>query len=124
MSANEINTFFIIVFIVLGVFLFVASMIGFLRFPDIYSRAHATSKSPTLGVMFILIAALLFFFQEHGLDARLILGILFILATSPIGSHFLIRASYYSGVSLWENSVRDDLKQVAAKMKSSTLNNE
>lgn len=107
----------IAILVLLGVFLSVASTIGFLRFPDIYSRIHATSKAATLGVMFILLGALVFFFQDHGLDARLILGILFILATSPIGGHFLIRAAYYSGVPLWEKSVRDDLKEVAIKNK-------
>ncbi len=74
--------------------------------------------------MFILLAALIFFFQEHGLDARLILGILFILSTSPIGGHFITRAAYYSGVPLWERSVRDDLKPVAAKAKRSATKNE
>lgn len=115
MSENEIINIIIAIFILLGVFLSVVSTFGLLRLPDIYSRTHATSKSATLGVMFLLLATLIFFYQDHGIDARLILGILFVLATSPIAGHFIARAAYYSGVPLWEKSVRDDLKDVVQK---------
>ena len=38
------------------------------------------------------------------------LGIVFVFITGPVAGHLNGRAAYRSGVSMWENSVHDDLK--------------
>lgn len=38
-------------FLVLGLFFFLAATVGFLRFPDFYTRMHATGKGETLGLL-------------------------------------------------------------------------
>lgn len=120
MTGNEIINSVVIVCVLLGTFLSLVTTIGLLRLPDIYTRSHAASKSATLGVMLILLGALLYFFKDYGLDARLILGILFVLITSPVAGHLITRAAYYSGVPLWDKSIRDDLKKVAKKRSSAS----
>ena len=45
----------VIFFVVTGIFFFFAATIGFLRFPDFYSRMHATGKGDTFGILLSLI---------------------------------------------------------------------
>lgn len=84
--------------------------VGLIRFPDVYSRMHAVTKSSTLGIICILVGSFIFFIAEHGIiSAKLLLGIFFVFLTAPIGAHMISRAAYMTGVPLWERSVRDDL---------------
>jgi multicomponent Na+:H+ antiporter subunit G len=97
--------------LIIGTFFMISSTIGILRFPDLYTRLHAASKSGTLGVASILIGAFLFFlFKENSVSGKLLLGIVFVLVTTPVSSHMLARAAYQIGVPMWEKSIQDDLK--------------
>lgn len=100
------------ILIVLGAVVGLISAFGLIRFPDFYLRSHAATKSATLGVLLILLGAFLYFllYMNH-VSWKLLLGILFVFLTSPIAGHLNGRAAHRSGVSLWEHSVRDDLKQ-------------
>src|SRR5690625_7202636 len=89
----------IILLLLIGTFFIVSSSIGIIRFPDVYTRLHAATKSPTLGVMSILIATFLFLYGAKGIvSGKLLLAILFIVLTSPVGGHMLSRAAHMSGV--------------------------
>ncbi|WP_141433853.1 monovalent cation/H(+) antiporter subunit G [Bacillus sp. 03113] len=102
--------------ILIGAFLSLVTAFGLIRLPDVYTRNHAASKAATLGVMSILLGTFLYFYVEEGhFNSRLILGIVFIFLTSPVAGHLISRAAYNSGVKLWENSVRDDLKDEKRK---------
>ncbi|MFB5762478.1 monovalent cation/H(+) antiporter subunit G [Paenibacillus medicaginis] len=106
--------------IVLAGSLFTAlSAFGLLRLPDVYLRSHAATKSATLGVLLVLFGAFLYFwlYLDH-VSVKLLLGVLFVFITGPVAGHLNGRAAYRSGVSLWEQSVRDDLKQAHAKEKT------
>jgi monovalent cation/proton antiporter MnhG/PhaG subunit len=73
---------------------------------------HATTKSTTLGVAGVLLAALLylrFLGLSSGLKESLILGFLFL--TAPVGAHMIARAAYRAGVPLWQSGVVDEFKQ-------------
>ncbi|RBW70468.1 monovalent cation/H(+) antiporter subunit G [Bacillus taeanensis] len=99
------------ILLILGTFFIFSSSVGVLRFPDVYSRLHAASKSATLGVAGVLIAAFLFFlFEEHVVSGKLLLGIVFVLLTSPVAGHMISRAAYRSGVTLSDKTVTDELK--------------
>lgn len=109
------------IFVIIGTFFVISSSIGIIRFPDVYTRLHAASKSATLGVASILIGAFLFFlFEEQLISGKLILGILFILLTAPVGGHMISRAAYLSGIKLWDKSVKDDLKNVTSEQTKHT----
>lgn len=107
-----INEWIVAVFALLGMGFSLVTALGLIRLPDVYTRAHAASKSATLGVMSILIGAIIYFVTEDGFfSSRVVLGILFVLITAPIGGHLIARAAYYSDVPLWKSSVRDDLSK-------------
>jgi multicomponent Na+:H+ antiporter subunit G len=94
-----------------GLFFLLTGTLGLLRFRDVYARMHATSKSTTLGVTGVLLAALLYFRSlglSSGLKESLIIGFLFL--TAPVGAHMIARAAHRAGVPLWQNGIVDELK--------------
>ena len=83
--------------------------IGVLRMPDLPTRMHATTKSGVLAIIFIMLAVGLYF-ARIDIAARVLAIIFFTLVTAPIAAHAIGRAGYLSGVELWSETVRDDLK--------------
>ncbi|UUI01464.1 monovalent cation/H(+) antiporter subunit G [Oceanobacillus jeddahense] len=100
------------VFVVIGVFFAVVSAIGILRLKDIYSRAHASGKSATLGVIFIMLAVFIHFISQGEMNAKVLLAILFLFLTAPVASLMVTRSAYRNGVKLDKNSITDDLKEM------------
>lgn len=101
-----------------GVIFILVTAIGLIRLPDVYCRTHAASKSATLGVMFILLGVFLhFWFIEGIVNTRIILGIVFLFITGPVGGHVIGRSAYLSGVKMWNQSVKDELAPVIAERK-------
>lgn len=104
---------FIALFVLFGAIISVISAYGIIRFPDVYSRLHAGTKSSTLAVLITLLGALLFFLYTEGIfSVRLILGIVFVFITSPVSGHLICRASYRSNVKMTETTTVDELKDV------------
>ncbi|CAM3202801.1 monovalent cation/H(+) antiporter subunit G [Filibacter tadaridae] len=110
----------IVATIIVGVVFTIVTSIGVLRLPDVYTRAHAASKSSTLGVLGILLGVFFHFWLNEGhFSIQILLGILFLFITSPIGGHLMSRAAYMSGVKPTELTVKDDLAEVVKKAKQS-----
>lgn len=71
--------------------------VGILRLPDIYTRTHAATITDTLGASLILVG--LAVQAGPGLTAlKLLMVLLFLLYTSPVGGHALVAAAYSGGV--------------------------
>ena len=100
-------------FILCGTFFFFTATVGFLRFPDFYSRMHATGKSDTLGALLSLIGLALYNgFSLVGV--KILLIAVFIFITSPTATHSLLRAAFDSDVAPWTkdgNVIRDGEKE-------------
>lgn len=108
----------IILFLVAGTFFIVSSSIGIIRFPDVYTRLHAATKAPTLGIVSILIATFLFLYAAHGIvSGKLLLAILFIFLTSPVGGHMLSRAAHEHGVKPFIKHRQDAFAEAKEKLK-------
>ena len=84
-------------------FLFLGGL-GIFRLPDVYNRLQAGTKCTTLGAFSTIIGV---GFVHPGWMLKAIVIAVFILLTNPISAHALARASYKSGVKLWEKSVID-----------------
>lgn len=107
-----LSEFFSVLLIFIGTFISFLSAIGLIRFPDVYSRAHALSKSSTLGVVVVLIGTLIFFVTEEGyFSIRLLLAIFFVFLTTPVSAHVIIRAAYRARVRMTKSTVQDDLAE-------------
>lgn len=91
-----------------GAFFTLVAAIGVVRMPDIYIRLSAASKASTLGAGLILTTVALFF-DSAAVTGKVVAIIAFTLLTAPVAAHMLGRAAYFSGVPLWEKTVRDEL---------------
>lgn len=77
----------------LGALTVVIAMLGLVRFPDVFCRAHAVGKALTLGLAFLFIGLWVDLgFENTGL--KLVAAIGFQFMTLPVASHLLARLSY------------------------------
>lgn len=113
MNVSEIDELIGVILILIGSIISVMSAFGIIRFPDVYTRSHAATKSATLAVLLTLSGAFLYFwFSEGFISVRLLLGIVFVFLTAPVSGHLIIRAAYRSKVKLTESTIEDELKEV------------
>lgn len=120
LTVNEMIEFIAVFFILIGSIIAVISAIGLIRFPDVYTRSHAGTKSATLAVLLTLVGTLIYFMvTQSSFSVRLILGIVFVFLTSPISGHVITRAAYRSGVKLADVTVDDELAKVVKRKRES-----
>jgi multicomponent Na+:H+ antiporter subunit G len=96
------------IILVLGgtVFMLVGS-VGLNRLPDFYTRAHASGKVDTLGILMFVSG--LAVYQGFSLDAaKLLLIIVFVAITSPVASHQMARRALLFGLKPWHGRDRDN----------------
>ena len=89
-----------ILFMVGGLFFFTTATIGLLRFPDFFSRLHATGKGDTLAVFLSLIG--LGIYEGFSLTSLKIVFIaVFMFLAQPTATHAISRAGFRSGLKPW-----------------------
>ncbi len=99
------------VLLFLGVFFYFSGAVGIVRFPDVYNRIHASTKSSTIGVVSVLIAGVVALgFDPVSIKALAI--ILFLMLTYPVAGHLLARAAYRTGVMLTDKTLHDEYRRV------------
>ncbi|MGF1456461.1 MAG: monovalent cation/H(+) antiporter subunit G [Alphaproteobacteria bacterium] len=83
--------------------------LGILRFPDVYSRMHASTKAGSLGAGLIFISIGV---QSGELSVilRAVAGFFFIVLTGPLAAHLLSRAAYRAGVPMGQGTTVDHLE--------------
>ena len=94
-----------IALVVVGLFFSVVAAIGLIRLPDLYTRAHATSKADTLGTVLTL-AGLALTFGTNVPRAKLVLLAFFLLITNPTATHAITRAAHDQGSIPWSSAAR------------------
>ena len=92
-----------------SVFMFVAAL-GMLRFPDLYTRMHAASKSISLGIGCLLIGAIIYFANPIVI-VKAIAVILFIFMTMPVASQMISRVAHLRKVPKWDKTFVDELSE-------------
>lgn len=86
--------------LVIGTAFILTSSVGLLRLPDFYTRMHGPTKAATLGMGFVLLAAVLHFsFGYDKISIREVLATAFIFLTSPVSAHMLTKAARAKGVA-------------------------
>lgn len=98
----------VIFLVVTGIFFFFAATIGFLRFPDFYSRMHATGKGDTFGILLSLVGLSIYNLYDNpswylGVvqSVKLISIAVFWFLASPTATHALLRSAFESGIMPW-----------------------
>lgn len=85
------------VLIVVGAYFALAGTIGILKMPDVLCRMQASTCIPTLGVICISIAGILYaacFLHSADNAVKIAVIALMILFTNPIGSHVIAKGAY------------------------------
>jgi multicomponent Na+:H+ antiporter subunit G len=98
------------ILISIGVFFDIVGAIGLIRLPDVYNRLQAATKCVTLGTCLILIGVLVHS-GWTAIGVKALLAAIFVLWTSPTGSHALARGAHIAGVPLWRGTVVDRYRE-------------
>jgi multicomponent Na+:H+ antiporter subunit G len=107
-SPLVVNSLAVDLLILFGSFFILAAAIGILRFPDFYTRLHASTKLVTLGGIGILIGAA-FAFNNTQQSERVILIIVFFFLTAPLSGYMIGRAGYLRGLPFYkEHGTQDE----------------
>ncbi|MFD1684442.1 monovalent cation/H(+) antiporter subunit G [Halobellus litoreus] len=95
-----ITELLVILLVAAGTFFGFVAVVGIIRLPDLYTRAHATSKSDTLGIILTLGGVALVFGADLAVAKTAILGV-FLFVTNPTAAHAITRAAYDQEITPW-----------------------
>lgn len=100
----------VVVLMVGGLFFFLGTSVGLIRFPDFYTRVHAAGKGDTLSSILLLTGLALYQLREPSVDAVLVaLKIMsisvFVFLASPTATHAIMDAAFGAKMRHWS---RDD----------------
>ena len=84
-----------------GAFFMLTGAAGLLRFPDFYTRLHATGKCDTLGEVLIIVGCMIYQGWSF-ITLKLIFLTLFIFIANPVGTHAIMKAAYVTGLKPWK----------------------
>ncbi|MDD1724093.1 MAG: monovalent cation/H(+) antiporter subunit G [Methanospirillum sp.] len=105
--------------VAIGLIFNALGIIGILRFPDVYTRLHASTKATTFGTIFLGIAIIVYAVATYigtadgqylMLVVHTVIAIFALAITNAAGSHAIARAAHRSG-QLPEPAVVDRLKE-------------
>ncbi len=94
-------------FLLIGVVFNGLAIVGLLRFPDVYTRLHATTKCTTFGSIFTSLAVIVYgiiMFKDSG-DGKYIgfmthtfIALVCLMVANATGAHAIARAAHKSGI--------------------------
>ena len=87
---------FVLLFIVLGSLFILIAAIGVLRFKDVFSSMHATTKASSFGLLLIVSGVVLHFLSLIVL-VKALLVVAFIYLTAPLAAHAISQTIKKSG---------------------------
>jgi multicomponent Na+:H+ antiporter subunit G len=95
-----------VILLVIGLFFNTVGVIGLLRFPDVYTRLHAETKTTTFGTIFISLSVaggMLYRYFEMGVagglgfTVRIFIALFLLAFTNATGSHAIAQSAYARG---------------------------
>ena len=84
--------------------------IGFLRFPDLYSRMHSSTKAPTLAILLLFIAAIIHF-GSWSVFFKALFTLSVIFLTTPVVTHMVAKVSHLMRTPKHIEEMWDDLEK-------------
>jgi multicomponent Na+:H+ antiporter subunit G len=88
-------------FMAAGALVMILGTLGLLKFPDFYTRLHATGKCDTLGQILIIFGCMIYEGFSF-ITIKLLFVTLFYLFAGPCSTHALMKAAYVTGVPVWK----------------------
>jgi len=96
----------VVALVVGGLFFFLGTSVGLIRFPDCYTRVHAAGKGDTLSSVLLLTGLALYHLREPSVDTALVaLKIMsisvFVFVASPTATHAIMDAAFGAKMRHW-----------------------
>jgi multicomponent Na+:H+ antiporter subunit G len=91
--------------ILLGTLFSMLGVLGFWRFPDVYTRLHTTGKVGVFGVVLLLLGTAL---AIPAAASRAFVLVAMLLLVGPVTAHALASAAHRLGIPM-QNAQRNDL---------------
>lgn len=79
------------ILILAGAFFILVAAIGLIRFKDLYSRLHASTKAPSFGILLIVLGVSIFF-NTPIVYLKGFFIIVFIYLTAPLAAHAIVKS--------------------------------
>lgn len=102
------------VFLAAGTIFLIVAAIGVIKFPDFYSRLHASGVGETLGAMLLTIG-LMFMTGLNLMSVKLLIIFIVLLVANPLGTNMIMLAAvrkrdflYYNEKEPEENRNREE----------------
>jgi multicomponent Na+:H+ antiporter subunit G len=89
------------IFVAAGAFFMITGTLGLLKFPDFYTRLHATGKCDTLGQILVILGCMIYEGFTF-ISIKLLLVAAFYLFAGPVSTHALMKAAYFTGLPIWK----------------------
>ena len=89
-----------IAFVSAGIFFLVTGAAGLIRFPDFYTRMHASGKCDTLGALLVLVGLACHEGASFA-SVKILLIAAFIFVASPTATHAIARSALRHQNALW-----------------------
>jgi len=83
----------VLILIFLGSLFILIAALGLLRFRDVYSRMHATTKATSFGLL-LIVSGVALNFLTIVVVIKAILVIVFIYLTAPLAAHAVSKSMY------------------------------
>jgi multicomponent Na+:H+ antiporter subunit G len=74
-----------------GAFFILVAAIGIVRFKDLYSRLHASTKAPSFGI-FLIVLGVSLFFNMPIVYLKGFFIIVFVYLTAPLAAHSIVKS--------------------------------
>lgn len=81
------------VLVIAGLAIMTLGVVGVVRFPDVYTQLHASSKAAFFGVAALLLAACLG--GDGMIIARVVLIVVLLGLTTPVAAHAIGQAAFH-----------------------------
>ena len=85
------NSLIVSIILLTGSVFILISAIGLVRFKDLFSRMHATTKATSFGILLLLIGIIIFF-GSWTVSIKSVLVIIFIYITAPLAAHAIAKS--------------------------------
>ena len=96
----QMNEILAVIFLFLGTFCCLTTVVGFYRLPDFFQRCHAAGIGDTMGLCMTCIGFILLLKGSNILCVKLILLFLLVCVCNPIGTHIITRTARRTGFAM------------------------
>jgi multicomponent Na+:H+ antiporter subunit G len=96
------NDYVAVFLLILGTVFFFAGTVGLLRFPDVYTRLHALTKSDNVGLG-LIIAGLAVQAESWFVVGKLLLIWLLVILAGASVAHLIAKGAMHRGIQIWRS---------------------